>query len=135
MSRSHDPLKPARKRGRSKELASQKQELPKPKENQVHRVSVIAKVCSSSSMDGLSSIQSVSSKNTFNEHLEDNIEIPSPFNAGLMTRSAKHFSPPVPALPELQFTCRLCHLVVFKETEIMQHMNIVHGLPQNNIAK
>lgn len=137
MSRSHDPSKPARKRGRSKAIASQKQELPEAKVNRVHRVSVIARVSTSSSMDGFSSIQSVPSKNTCTEAepLEDNIEIPSPFNAGLLIHSAKPVvSPPVPTVPDLQFTCQLCNLVTFNEVDIIQHMIVVHGLPLNDIA-
>ena len=132
MSRSHDPLKP-RKRGKSKEVAAQKEELPKPKENKVHRVSVIARVSTSSSMDGLSSMQIIS-KNNFDKPVEGNAEIPSPLNAGLLTHSPKFCSPSASAPPEIQFTCRLCNLVVFKEAEIMQHMIVVHGLPQTNIA-
>ena len=83
MSRSHDPSKPARKRGRRKGKATQ--DVPEPMENQVHRVSVIAKVSSITNTDTICSTQNVSS-GISNEHLEDSIEIPSPFNAGILTR-------------------------------------------------
>ena len=136
MSRSHDPLKP-RKRGRIKAAAAQKEELPKPKESQVHRVSVIAKVSTSSSLDGSTSIQIIS-KNNYEKPLQetDTAETPSTLNAGLLTtsHSPRFSSHPASTPPELQFTCRLCNLVVFEEAEIMQHMIIVHGLPQHTIA-
>ncbi|XP_028402680.1 zinc finger protein 267-like [Dendronephthya gigantea] len=133
MSRSHNPLKPAKKRGRNKaDVVSHGEQSPlEPEENRVHRVSVIAKVSSPSSMAGPGLIESVPVENSCIKSVEDSIDIPSPFNAGLLTHSEKRVTPP--ALPDLHYTCRLCNLVAFRQPEIMQHMIIVHGLPHNDI--
>lgn len=128
-SHSRDPLKRAKKRGRTKTTLPQVQHVPQ--ESQVHRVSVIAKV-SSSSLDGFSSIENVPSKHNSIQSLEGAVEIPSPLNAGLLTHSAKLASP---QLRQLHFACQLCNHVAFRQTDIVQHMIIVHGLHQNGITK
>ena len=129
ISRSHNPSKQAGKRG-GKSRSSQKQRLQRPEEETlVHRVSVIAKVSSTSSMDDFASTENcslkVNSEDNCSQSFVNPAEIPSSFNAGLLTNSTKHVSPPI--LPVLRFTCQQCNIVV-SQGEVMQHMMIVHGL-------
>lgn len=144
MSRSHDPSKPARKRGRrgvnsscSHSAAPITTAEPKVREasvDKVHRVSVIAKVSTASYCSVVRSVFDKTGQCSTEPFEKTSVAIPSPFHAGLQTRTPKLGSAIVHVQPaEVQFTCRLCNVVALREAEIMQHMSVVHGVHQNII--